>query len=166
MQKTEYINVAEKVSEDFYKNVVVQNTTSIAIENTPPSITDEQSRGDSNLESLDSPEVFSSPENPVSNTDNSVSSKKEWLIQVKHQNEQGIDLAMREIITGEVGLPYEAQPKFYNQWTVKTTSSNASGTFTDQVQTVTYVYSKNKANPVNPEQKPDSNDKNNNQVTI
>ncbi|MFQ6324484.1 MucBP domain-containing protein, partial [Lactococcus garvieae] len=39
-------------------------------------------------------------------------------------------------------LTYENQPKSINGWVLKTTPSNASGTFSDQPQEVVYVYVK------------------------
>ncbi|WP_276404327.1 MucBP domain-containing protein, partial [Lactococcus petauri] len=49
---------------------------------------------------------------------------------------------------GKIGLPYESQAKSINGWALKTTPSNASGTFTDKPQEVIYVYERTDAAPV------------------
>ncbi|ETD05692.1 hypothetical protein N568_0101065 [Lactococcus garvieae TRF1] len=61
---------------------------------------------------------------------------------VKYQDEEGNDLSPADTLNGKIGLPYESHPKSINGWTVKTTPSNASGTFSDQPQEVVYVYLK------------------------
>ena len=61
-------------------------------------------------------------------------------VTVKYQDEEGNDLSPADTLNGKIGLPYESQPKSINEWTVKTTPSNASGIFSDQPQEVVYVY--------------------------
>ncbi|MFK4935035.1 MucBP domain-containing protein [Lactococcus garvieae] len=79
-------------------------------------------------------------------------------VTVKYQDEEGNDLSPAETLNGKIGLPYESQPKSINGWTVKTTPSNASGTFSDKPQEVVYVYTRiteghtvNNDNSVKPE---------------
>ena len=69
-------------------------------------------------------------------------------ITVKYQDEEGNDLSPADTLNGKIGLPYESQPKSINGWTVKTTPSNASGTFSDQPQEVVYVYERTDAAPI------------------
>ncbi|WP_270251833.1 MucBP domain-containing protein, partial [Lactococcus garvieae] len=69
-------------------------------------------------------------------------------VTVKYQDEDGNDLSPADTLNGKIGLPYESQPKSINGWTVKTTPSNASGTFSDQPQEVVYVYERTDAAPV------------------
>ena len=65
--------------------------------------------------------------------------------------------------SGNIGEAYTTEQKDIPGYTFKEVQGNVSGKFKDQPQTVTYVYAKNRANTVNPEPKPDSKDKNNNQ---
>ncbi|GAB7389671.1 MucBP domain-containing protein [Lactococcus garvieae] len=69
-------------------------------------------------------------------------------VTVKYQDEDGNDLSPADTLNGKIGLPYESQPKSINGWSVKTTLSNASGTFSDQPQEVVYVYERTDAAPV------------------
>ncbi|EPH66995.1 LPXTG-motif protein cell wall anchor domain protein, partial [Enterococcus casseliflavus 14-MB-W-14] len=79
---------------------------------------------------------------------------------------EGNQLSEPTILSGKVGLPYESTPKEISGWTVKEIPDNASGTFTNDVQEVIYVYHKEKNNggqntpeKENPEnEKEDSND--------
>lgn len=63
-------------------------------------------------------------------------------VTVKYEDEQGNELANADTLTGKLDTPYETTAKNIVGWTVKTTPSNAQGTFTDKEQTVTYVYEK------------------------
>jgi uncharacterized surface anchored protein len=71
--------------------------------------------------------------------------------------------------SGIVGEGYSTEKKDIKGYTFKEAQGSTTGQFTEQVQTVTYVYSKNKVNPVNPESKPenkpDSKDKSNDKGT-
>ncbi|MFG5547107.1 MucBP domain-containing protein [Enterococcus faecalis] len=69
-------------------------------------------------------------------------------IEVKHVDESGNELSASETLNGKVGLPYETKAKSINGWTVKTTPDNATGTFSEEAQTVTYVYERTDAKPV------------------
>ncbi|MDG4960597.1 MucBP domain-containing protein, partial [Lactococcus lactis] len=57
-------------------------------------------------------------------------------------------LSAPDTLNGKIGDPYETSAKSIAGWAVKTTPTNAQGTFTDQAQTVTYVYEKADAAPV------------------
>ncbi|WP_276414386.1 MucBP domain-containing protein, partial [Lactococcus petauri] len=59
-------------------------------------------------------------------------------VTVKYQDEDGNDLSPADTLNGKIGLPYESQAKSINGWALKTTPSNASGTFTDKPQEVIY----------------------------
>lgn len=102
--------------------------------------------------------------NPVKATD----------VTVNYVDEDGnaIPSVSPQTISGNVGDSYDATTDVYkltiDGYTLDESKlpTNAKGTLSDQVQTVTYVYTKNKVNPVLPEPKPekksDSKDKNNN----
>ncbi|HEM8039017.1 TPA: MucBP domain-containing protein, partial [Klebsiella aerogenes] len=81
-------------------------------------------------------------------------------VTVKYVDEESNELATSDTLNGEIGLPYQSTAKSINGWTVKETPANANGTFTEQAQTVTYVYEKTKSNqPIIP---PTNIDKENN----
>ncbi|MBC1475004.1 LPXTG cell wall anchor domain-containing protein [Listeria grandensis] len=63
-------------------------------------------------------------------------------ITVNYVDRNGKSLIKPEIKTGKYGEPYKTETKSIMGWKLKTTPSNASGVFTDQPQTVTYVYEK------------------------
>lgn len=88
-------------------------------------------------------------------------------ILVKYVDTDGNKISEDVVKSGTVGEGYSTEKKDIEGWIFKEVRGNKTGKFTNQVQTVTYVYAKNKANPVTPEpkpeNKPDSNDKNNNQ---
>ncbi|WP_285141050.1 MucBP domain-containing protein [Lactococcus petauri] len=90
-------------------------------------------------------------------------------ILVKYIDIEGNSISEDIVKSGTVGEGYSTEKKDIWGYTFKEVKGNKTGHFTEQVQTVTYVYAKNKTNPVGPEQKPgnkpDSKDKNNNQST-
>ena len=57
---------------------------------------------------------------------------------------------------GNIGETYNTEQKTIEGYTFKEVQGNTTGQFTDQVQTVNYVYTKNKLNPVSPKTKPDN----------
>lgn len=89
---------------------------------------------------------------------------------VKYVDTDGNKISEDIVKSGTVGEGYSTEKKDINGYTFKEIQGNVSGQFTDQPQTVTYVYTKDKNDTVNsepkPENKPSSNDKNNNQGTI
>ncbi|MFQ6323635.1 MucBP domain-containing protein [Lactococcus garvieae] len=86
---------------------------------------------------------------------------------VKYVDTDGNNISEDVVKSGTVGEGYSTEKKAIEGYTFKEVQGNTTGQFTNQVQTVTYVYAKNKANTVNtepkPENKPDSKDKNDNQ---
>ncbi|EOK08846.1 MucBP domain-containing protein [Enterococcus faecalis] len=68
-------------------------------------------------------------------------------VTVNYVDGEGNALAERDTLNGKVGLPYETKAKSINGWTVKTTPDNATGTFSEEAQTVTYVYERTDAKP-------------------
>ncbi|MEI3614461.1 MucBP domain-containing protein, partial [Pseudogracilibacillus sp. SO30301A] len=70
----------------------------------------------------------------------------EGTVAVKYVDENGKPLADLDSLTGEVGSPYETSPKKIDGYELVKTPDNATGKFTEEEQTVTYVYK-----PVNPE---------------
>ncbi|EKT6042406.1 MucBP domain-containing protein [Listeria monocytogenes] len=59
---------------------------------------------------------------------------------VKYVDEEGNELASSEMLSGNVGDSYTTTAKDIPGWKLKTTPANATGTFSDKAQTVTYVY--------------------------
>ncbi|MDG6142363.1 MucBP domain-containing protein [Lactococcus formosensis] len=86
---------------------------------------------------------------------------------VKYVDTDGNNISEDVVKSGTVGEGYSTEKKAIEGYTFKEVQGNTTGQFKNQPQTVTYVYSKNRANTVNPEpkpeNKPDSKDKNNNQ---
>ncbi|MGH1649519.1 MucBP domain-containing protein [Enterococcus gilvus] len=74
--------------------------------------------------------------------------KKAAPITVNYVDESGNELAASDTLEGKVGNPYETTGKVISGWTIKETPTNATGTFTEEAQTVTYVYEKADAAPV------------------
>ena len=68
-------------------------------------------------------------------------------VTVNYVDEEDNTLAESDTLNGKVGLPYETKAKSINGWTVKTTPDNATGTFSEEAQTVTYVYERTDAKP-------------------
>ncbi|MGR8774186.1 MucBP domain-containing protein [Leuconostoc citreum] len=90
-------------------------------------------------------------------------------ILVKYIDIEGNSISGDIVKSGTVGEDYNTEKKDIWGYTFKEVKGNKTGQFTEQVQTVTYVYAKNKTNPVGPESKPgnkpNSKDKNSNQST-
>ena len=63
-------------------------------------------------------------------------------ITVNYVDEEGNVLADPDTLTGKIGESYETKPKEIKDYVLKETPDNAKGTFSDQAQTVTYVYEK------------------------
>ncbi|EQA5468311.1 MucBP domain-containing protein [Enterococcus faecalis] len=61
-------------------------------------------------------------------------------VTVKYVDEKGNELSKAMILQGKYGTEYESQPATIKGWKLKQTPTNASGTFTEEEQTVTYVY--------------------------
>lgn len=66
-------------------------------------------------------------------------------VTVKYVDEDGNELAAPDTLTGNINSSYETKAKDISGWELKTTPSNATGVFTAEPQTVTYVYQKNVA---------------------
>ena len=69
-------------------------------------------------------------------------------VTVHYRDEAGATLAPDQILSGRIGESYSSEPQDIAGYVLKTTPENAKGTYTDKVQEVTYVYTKNA--PVNP----------------
>ena len=61
---------------------------------------------------------------------------------VHYVDEEGTTLAQAETLTGNVGEQYTSEKKAIEGYLFKEVRGNATGTFTDQQQEVTYVYTK------------------------
>ena len=64
-------------------------------------------------------------------------------ITIHYQDQNGVSLSPEETLNGYVGLTYETKAIDIEGYTLKEVHGNGSGKFTDQPQTVTYIYSKN-----------------------
>ncbi|MBC6298032.1 LPXTG cell wall anchor domain-containing protein [Listeria sp. FSL L7-1517] len=82
-------------------------------------------------------------------------------VTVKYVDADGNELAAAETLSGNVDETYTSEAKTIDGWTLKETPANASGTFSDQAQTVTYVYEKNADENVTPTPTPVDPDDNN-----
>ncbi|MGC3359832.1 MucBP domain-containing protein, partial [Enterococcus faecalis] len=63
-------------------------------------------------------------------------------VTVKYVDEKGKQLSKTVILQGKYGTKYGSQPSTIKGWKLKQTPTNASGTFTEEEQTVTYQYEK------------------------
>ncbi|MBM5607661.1 LPXTG cell wall anchor domain-containing protein [Listeria ivanovii] len=71
-------------------------------------------------------------------------------VSVKYVDADGNELAASETLSGNVDESYTSEAKTIDGWTLKETPANATGTFTDETQTVTYMYEKNTDDNVTP----------------
>lgn len=69
--------------------------------------------------------------------------KKGSDVKAKYVDESGKEIAKSEVLSGNVGDEYETKQKQIDGYTFKEVQGNPTGKFTDQEQTVTYVYTKN-----------------------
>ncbi|MBM5696348.1 hypothetical protein D8Y04_14350, partial [Listeria seeligeri] len=63
-------------------------------------------------------------------------------VTVQYVDGAGKELATSDTLSGNVGDTYTSTAKDINGWLLETTPENATGTFSDTAQTVTYVYEK------------------------
>lgn len=86
-------------------------------------------------------------------------------VTVRYQDENGKTIASDKVLSGNVGDSYTSEQLAIEGYTFKEVRGNLSGQFTDQAQTVTYVYTKENDEVVGnpsptptpkPEEKPDS----------
>lgn len=61
-------------------------------------------------------------------------------VKVKYVDEQGKELLPAEELNGKIGEPYQTYPSNIAGYQLVQTPDNAAGEFTDEAQTVTYVY--------------------------
>ncbi|MBC2159886.1 LPXTG cell wall anchor domain-containing protein [Listeria booriae] len=69
-------------------------------------------------------------------------------VTVQYVDEQGASIAPTEVLTGDFGKTYTSEARHIAGYVLLETPTNATGVFTDQAQTVTYVYHKQTAQPV------------------
>jgi LPXTG-motif cell wall-anchored protein len=67
---------------------------------------------------------------------------KGQTVYVQYLNEQQEMIAPTESLEGKVGETYQATAKDLSGWRLKQQPTNASGTFTNEIQYVTYLYEK------------------------
>lgn len=73
-----------------------------------------------------------------------VPEKKEGTVLVHFVDENGNTIAQDETLSGKIGEQYKSEAKTITGYILKEVPENATGTFTDQPQEVTYVYEKEK----------------------
>lgn len=73
-----------------------------------------------------------------------VPEKKEGTVLVHFVDENGNTIVIDETLTGNIGEKYTSEAKTITGYSLKEIRGNATGTFTDQQQEVTYVYEKEK----------------------
>ncbi|MEQ7192922.1 MucBP domain-containing protein [Enterococcus avium] len=71
-----------------------------------------------------------------------VPEKKEGTVLVHFVDENGNTIVPDETLTGNIGEKYTSEAKTINGYSLKEIRGNATGTFTEQQQEVTYVYTK------------------------
>ncbi|WP_081167993.1 MucBP domain-containing protein [Lactococcus garvieae] len=69
-------------------------------------------------------------------------------VTVKYVDESGNKLSDDVVLTGNIGQNYNSEQKTIDGYTFKEVQGNPTGSFTDQAQTVTYVYTKTPAGAV------------------
>ncbi|MBC1983290.1 MucBP domain-containing protein [Listeria booriae] len=69
-------------------------------------------------------------------------------VTVQYVDEQGASIAPTEVLTGDFGKTYTSEARNIAGYVLLETPTNAIGVFTEQAQTVTYVYHKQTAQPV------------------
>ncbi|MBC1850982.1 MucBP domain-containing protein, partial [Listeria seeligeri] len=69
-------------------------------------------------------------------------------VTVQYVDESGVSIAPTEVLTGDYGKAYTSEAQHIAGYVLIKTPTNATGVFTDQAQTVTYVYHKQTAQPV------------------
>nr|WP_281346954.1 MucBP domain-containing protein [Weissella coleopterorum] len=73
-------------------------------------------------------------------------------VTAKYVDENGKEIAKSEVQSGNIGDKYKTEQKKIAGYTFKEVQGNATGDFTEQAQTVTYVYQKNDNNSGEPAQ--------------
>ncbi|MBC1826769.1 LPXTG cell wall anchor domain-containing protein [Listeria seeligeri] len=63
-------------------------------------------------------------------------------VTVHYLSDKGDIIATEDVLTGDIGEEYTSSPKTIPGYTLKTTPTNATGEFTAEPQSVTYVYTK------------------------
>ncbi|MBC2189928.1 MucBP domain-containing protein [Listeria booriae] len=69
-------------------------------------------------------------------------------VTVQYVDESGVSIAPTEVLTGDYGKAYTSEAQHIAGYVLIKTPTNATGVFTDQAQTVTYVYHKQKVQPI------------------
>ncbi|MBC6162573.1 LPXTG cell wall anchor domain-containing protein [Listeria booriae] len=69
-------------------------------------------------------------------------------VTVQYVDEQGVSIAPTEVLSGDFGKAYTSKAQHIAGYVLIETPTNATGVFTEQAQTVTYVYHKQTAQPV------------------
>ncbi|MBC2207772.1 MucBP domain-containing protein [Listeria booriae] len=69
-------------------------------------------------------------------------------VTVQYVDEQGVSIAPTEVLSGDFGKAYTSKAQNIAGYVLIETPTNATGVFTEQAQTVTYVYHKQTAQPV------------------
>ncbi|HDA9544679.1 TPA: MucBP domain-containing protein, partial [Listeria innocua] len=89
-------------------------------------------------------------------------------VTIKYVDEDGNELATPDTLNGKLDTPYEATAKNLSGWKLTTTPANATGVFTTDTQTVTFVYVKQEDDPKKEDKTPSNtkHDKDNAAIKI
>ncbi|MDT1958743.1 MucBP domain-containing protein [Carnobacterium divergens] len=143
------------ISEDNYSRIgLVDNLSVLGLDST---IYDENSLTIDSGTLSDTVEWI--PQNALTNDPNEIMKGNEYSIYVKryakditvnYVDENNNKISDSVILSGDIGDSYATEQKGITGYTFKEVKGNATGTFTDQEQEVTYVYTKNlvKASPI------------------
>ncbi|HBM3601371.1 TPA: MucBP domain-containing protein [Listeria innocua] len=87
-------------------------------------------------------------------------------VTVKYVDGDGNELATPDTLNGKIDAPYQSTAKSITGWTVKTTPANATGVFTTDAQTVTFVYAKQEDDPKKEDKTPSNTQPDKDKTTI
>ncbi|MGR8831411.1 MucBP domain-containing protein [Leuconostoc citreum] len=71
-------------------------------------------------------------------------------VTVKYVDEQGHSISDNAVLNGNLGESYQTEQKSIAGYTFKEVQGQVSGKYSDQAQTITYVYTKDVVKPANP----------------
>ncbi|USS85992.1 MucBP domain-containing protein [Fructilactobacillus cliffordii] len=86
--------------------------------------------------------IFNFGGNAIRQTINVEASLPGANVTVQYVDEAGHEIAPTETLTGKIGDPYTTQAKEIPGYTLKNVTGNTTGTFSENAQSVTYVYQK------------------------
>ncbi|EJG4854086.1 MucBP domain-containing protein [Listeria innocua] len=87
-------------------------------------------------------------------------------VTVKYVDGDGNELATPDTLNGKLDTPYEATAKNLSGWKLTATPANATGVFTTDAQTVTFVYAKQEDDPKKEDKTPSNTQPDKDKTTI